>query len=153
MVTSTFGVGADFDERLMSGMARAGGGHGYFIREARGIGDLLTSELAESLEVVARGASLSIDVPHGARVELLSDFDARQESETTTVRLGNLVSGQSTTIVLKVTLPDGAEGEQAVLAIRAGAQEGSLDAPTVDVRWTWASHERTTRSRETRLSI
>ena len=59
VVTSTFGVGADFDERLMSGMARAGGGHGYFIREARQIGDLLTSELAESLEVVARGASLS----------------------------------------------------------------------------------------------
>ena len=142
VVTSTFGVGADFDERLMSGMARAGGGHGYFIREARQIGDLLTSELAESLEVVARRASLSIEAPRGAKVELLNDFDARQESETTTVRLGNLVSGQSTTIVLKVTLPDGIEGEQAVLTIRAGAEEGALDAPPVEVRWTWASHER-----------
>ena len=72
VVTSTFGVGADFDEQLMSGMARAGGGHGYFIQHARQIGDLLTSELAESLEVVARGASLSIHAPQGARVELLS---------------------------------------------------------------------------------
>ena len=126
----------------MSGMARAGGGHGYFIQDARQIGDLLTSELAESLEVVARGASLSIHAPQGARVEVLSDFDARQEGETTTVRLGNLVSGQSITIVLKVTLPDGVEGEQAVLGIRAGAEEGALDAPPVEVRWTWASHER-----------
>ena len=142
VVTSTFGVGAGFDERLMSGMARAGGGHGYFIQHARQIGDLLTSELAESLEVVARGASLSIHAPKGARVELLSDFDARQEGETTTVRLGNLVSGQSMTIVLKVTLPDGVEGEEAVLTIRAGAEEGALDSPPVEVRWTWASHER-----------
>ena len=142
VVTSTFGVGAGFDELLMSGMARAGGGHGYFIQDARQIGDLLTSELAESLEVVARGASLSIHAPKGAKVELLSDFDARQEGETTTVRLGNLVSGQSMTIVLKVTLPDGVEGEEAVLTIRAGAEEGALDAPPVEVRWTWASHER-----------
>ena len=142
VVTSTFGVGAGFDELLMSGMARAGGGHSYFIQDARQIGDLLTSELAESLEVVARGASLSIQSPKGARVELLSDFDARQEGDTTTVRLGNLVSGQSTTIVLKVTLPDGVEGEEAVLTIRAGAEEGALDAPPVEVRWTWASHER-----------
>ena len=142
VVTSTFGVGADFDERLMSGMARAGGGHGYFIREARQIGDLLTSELAESLEVVARGASLSIDAPKGARAELLSDFDARQEGEKTTVRLGNLVSGQSMTLVLKVTLPDGVEGEDAILTIRAGAEEGALDAPPVEVRWTWVSNER-----------
>ena len=142
VVTSTFGVGADFDEQLMSGMARAGGGHGYFIQHARQIGDLLTSELAESLEVVARGASLSIHAPQGARVEVLTDFDARQEGDATTVRLGNLVSGQSLTIVLKVTLPEGVEGEQAVLGIRAGADEGALDAPPVEVRWTWASHER-----------
>jgi Ca-activated chloride channel family protein len=142
VVTATFGVGNDFDELLMSGMARAGGGHGYFIQHARQIGDLLTSELAESLEVVARGASLSIDAPSGAKVELLSDFDARQDGETTTVRLGNLVSGQSTTIVLKVTLPDGIESEEAVLTIRAGAEEGALEAPPVEVRWTWASHER-----------
>ena len=142
VVTSTFGVGVDFDERLMSGMARAGGGHGYFIQHARQIGDLLTSELAESLEVVARGASLSIHAPQGATVEVLTDFDARQEGDTTTVRLGNLVSGQSITIVLEVTLPEGIEGEQAVLGIRAGAEEGALDASLVEVRWTWASHER-----------
>ncbi len=138
----------------MSGMARAGGGHGYFIEHARQIGDLLTSELAESLEVVARGASLSIHAPQGARVELLTDFDARQEGDTTTVRLGNLVSGQSITIVLKVTLPDGVEGEQAVLGIRAGAEEGALDAPPVEVRWTWASHERNdAQPRETAVDL
>jgi hypothetical protein len=73
---------------------------------------------------------------------VLSDFDARREGDTTTVRLGTLVSGQSVTVVLRVTLPDGVEGDQAVLGIRAVADEGVLDAPPVDVRWTWASHAR-----------
>ena len=154
VVTSTFGVGADFDELLMSGMARAGGGHGYFIQHARQIGDLLTSELAESLEVVARGASLSIHAPQGARVEVLTDFDAQQEGDTTTVRLGSLVSGQSMTVVLRVTLPHGIEGEQAVLGIRAFADEGVLDAPPVDLRWTWASHARNdAQPRETAVDL
>ena len=34
VVTSTFGVGADFDEQLMSRIASAGGGHFYFIEQA-----------------------------------------------------------------------------------------------------------------------
>ena len=58
------------------------------------------------------------------------------------------------TIVLKVTLPDGVEGEQAVLGIRAGADEGALDAPPVEVRWTWASHQRNdAQPRETAVDL
>jgi Ca-activated chloride channel family protein len=154
VVTSTFGVGSDFDEVLMSGMARAGGGHGYFIQHARQIGDLLTSELAESLEVVARGVSLSIHAPQGAKVEVLTDFDAQQDGDTTTIRLGTLVSGQSVTVVLRVTLPEGVEGDHAVLEIRAGTSEGVLDAPPVDVRWMFASHERNdVQPRETAVDL
>ena len=65
LVTSTFGVGGDFDERLMSAMARAGGGHGYFIQRARQVGDLLTSELGESLEVALENGD------YGAIIDLM----------------------------------------------------------------------------------
>ncbi|MGQ0714871.1 MAG: vWA domain-containing protein [Gemmatimonadaceae bacterium] len=58
--TTTFGVGADFDERLLRDMARAGQGHFYFIETAAQIPDLLTSEVGEALDVVARRAVLRI---------------------------------------------------------------------------------------------
>src|SRR3954453_4201498 len=49
--TTTFGIGADFDEVLLQGMADAGGGHFYFVRDAATIRDHISSEVGETLEV------------------------------------------------------------------------------------------------------
>ena len=54
IATSTFGVGEDFDERLLRDMAHEGGGNFYFIETPAQIPDLLTSEIGEALEVVVR---------------------------------------------------------------------------------------------------
>ncbi len=67
IATSTFGVGADFDERLLRGMADASGGRFYFIERPAQIPDLLTSELGELLQVVARDACLTLQLPKGSR--------------------------------------------------------------------------------------
>ena len=140
VVTSTFGVGADFDEELMTGLARAGGGQGYFIQHARQIGDLLTSELAESVEIVARHATMTVTPPEGASVEVLSDFDASSDARRVRVQLGNLVSGQSMPVVLKVTFPDGSEGQALTMSVRVGADDEALRAEAAEVTWTFASH-------------
>src|SRR5687768_1546758 len=65
VATSTFGVGADFDERLLRDMALEGGGNFYFISAPEQIPDLLTSELGEALEVVARRAAIEVLMPLG----------------------------------------------------------------------------------------
>ena len=77
MSTTTFGVGQDFDEVLLQAMADAGGGHFYFIADAAGIRDYVTSEVGETLEVVARDVSLEVDAPDGVQVESLSPFPTR----------------------------------------------------------------------------
>ena len=56
IATSTFGVGADFDETLLARIATEGGGHFYYIENAQQIPDLLASELGETLDVVAHDA-------------------------------------------------------------------------------------------------
>jgi Ca-activated chloride channel family protein len=63
VATSTFGVGADFDERLLRDMAHEGGGNFYFIEAASQIPAMLTGELGEALAAVCRGA----DVGDGAQ--------------------------------------------------------------------------------------
>ena len=141
VVTTSFGVGADFDEELMTGLARAGGGNGYFIQHARQIGDLLTSELAEAIELVARRATMTVAPPPGANVEVLSDFDATVDGGGTRIQLGNLVSGQSLAVVLKVTFPTGAEGGRQTMRVRVDADESALQAAPVELAWTFASHE------------
>src|SRR4029079_6740172 len=91
--TSTFGVGDDFQEALLQGMAQAGGGHFRDIADAAAIADHLASEIGESLEVVARDVELRLTLPDGVRIESLGAFPAIRAAGGTVVALGDLVSG------------------------------------------------------------
>src|SRR6185369_4410647 len=78
VTTSTFGVGADFDEALLQSMADAGGGHFYFIEHAAQIQDHIATEVGELLQVVARDVSLEVTAPDGVVVTTLSPYQLEQ---------------------------------------------------------------------------
>jgi hypothetical protein len=78
--TTTFGVGDDFDEVLLQAMATAGGGHFYYIASAAAIQDLITSEVGETLDVVARDVVVEVAAPAGIQVESLSPYPTRERA-------------------------------------------------------------------------
>ena len=107
--TSTFGVGADFDEALLQAIADAGGGHFYYISHPDQIPDFITSELGELLETVARG--VEIDVKHDAALEIepLSPIVAKAAVPgELKILVGDLVAGQDVELVLRVAFPPAA---------------------------------------------
>ena len=128
ITTSTFGIGADFDEVLLSRLATQGGGHFYYVEKAGQIPDFLASELGEALEVTARDVVFEIAGSPGAQVELLNDLPAEpvevaggsasrrwQEKEKgigkqmrkgLRVRLGDLVADQELTLTLAVRVQE-----------------------------------------------
>ena len=110
IVTTTLGMGEDFDEQLMTAMAVAGGGHGYFIRETRQTGDLLTSIIGEALEVVASGVTLVVELPSGMEAEVLGAFTSDASAGGLRVSVGQLVSGQELPNRPDDHVPDGAGG-------------------------------------------
>jgi Ca-activated chloride channel homolog len=140
--TSTFGVGADFDERLLRDMASAAGGHFYFIEFPAQIPDLLTSELGEALEVVMRGAVLEVVLPSGARAESLHRYRVRRREDSNELRveLGDLVSEQEVSVVVKLEFPTGESGAQTGVIVSFTDREGGVFAPSEALRWTWAGH-------------
>lgn len=71
--TSTFGVGRDFDEFLLTGLAEAGGGHFYFVESAQQIPDYLSSELGELAAIVARDVTVGINVSGHARLWCINE--------------------------------------------------------------------------------
>ena len=140
--TSTFGVGVDFDERLLRDMAQAGSGNFYFISSAEQIPDLMTSELGEALEVVVRRAALELSLPHGATAKPLQSFRhfyAGGDRELH-IELGDLVSGQQMDVVVEIELDGGLEGADATVDVVATSR--ASDGPTVRAhqRWLYASH-------------
>ena len=92
--TTTFGVGADFDEKLLRRMAEAGGGNFYFIETAAQIPDFLAGEVGDMLEVTVPEAALVVEAGVDVVVESLNGFPSRREGGAWRIELGALLSGQ-----------------------------------------------------------
>jgi Ca-activated chloride channel family protein len=142
--TSTFGVGNDFDERLLQEIADAGGGHFYYIADAPQIRDAITSEVGETLEVVARDVNLEITARDDIRIEPISPYKAGAGGNRTVVSLGDLGSEQVVEVVLRLSFPYGLLGREtgAIVALtdRDGVfgQGGPGQTEPVRLAWTYA---------------
>lgn len=135
--TSTFGVGEDFDEALLGGMADAGGGQYRFIGRAEEIPTLIRSEVGELLEVTARGVVLRVRGPEGLRVECLSPFPLDRGSRETAIHLPDMVADQAVRLVLAFGFPLGEVGREAGIELLLADREGRLAASTT-LTWAYA---------------
>src|SRR3954453_10330895 len=129
--TTTFGVGNDFDEVLLQGMATAGGGNFYYISDQRQIVDYITSEVGEALDVVARDVKLEVVTPEGVPVESLSEFPFVTRDGRTVVSLGALVAEQVVEIVLRLNFPYGEVGRETGAVMSIGDE-------SVPLTWAYA---------------
>ncbi len=138
IATTTFGVGDDFDERLLREIAHESGGQFYFIETPRQIPDLLTSELGEALEVVHRDALVQVTLPSGAECELLNRYRSSQAvgDNTLRVQLGDVTSGQELLLVVRLTFPDDREG--ATTGVRVNI--AGVDAVEQEQSWRYETH-------------
>ncbi len=138
IVTSTFGVGADFDEDLLQQLAEQSGGHFYLIESPAQIPDLLTSELGEALEVVARDANLAVQLPAGMRAAPLTRLDSCATDGGIRIGLGDPVSGQELEVVIRVDVPAIPLGQAAGVRITLADRDGVLASPPQGATWTGA---------------
>lgn len=139
--TSTFGVGEDFDERLLRGMADASAGNFYFLEAPEQIPDLLASELGETLEIVTRDAVLEVTLGPGMTAEPLNRFRFDREGSRLRVHLGHLVSNQELDVVVKLGFPRGTANDRVTATFTVTDPAGTVEAQPLEVRWTWADHE------------
>ena len=144
--TSTFGLGADFDEELLTSLASRGGGHFYFIEQPQQIPDFLASELGEVLEVVARDVVFEMTAGEGASIVLLNGLPVEQvgaeANRGARVRLGDFVAEQEMTLILAVTISAHTEGQSAVVDCRVRDRGGVLFAEPMRVEWSAVPAER-----------
>ena len=141
IATSTFGVGNDFDERLLRDMAREGGGHFYFIESPAQIADMLTSELGEALETVIRRAVLQLSFPRGVEAAPLNPLrhtQIRGDNELR-IELGDLVSAQEVRVVIRAKFPHGELGQTMVVRGQLSGEDGPV-GEGAELSWCYASH-------------
>lgn len=110
IAVSSLGVGEDFNESLMQGMAEQGGGFYGFVADSERLAEIFTRELEQAAGTVARGVALTLTLPPSVKdVEVLGLATTR-EGNTVHVPLYDLAGGQSARVVVKLTLETAGAG-------------------------------------------
>jgi Ca-activated chloride channel homolog len=109
VVTTTLGFGSNFDEDLLIGMARAAGGHFYFIQTPDDAANVFEIEAESLAEVASQNLTVTLTPAKGGPTavgELLSDY--RTESKAggaVVVAMGDAFRGEDKTLAIEVAVP------------------------------------------------
>jgi Ca-activated chloride channel family protein len=122
IATTTIGVGVDFDEMLLSGMAEAGGGAFQYIAHPSELRVFFEHEIGDLLDVVAIRPRLRITFPHGMHAHLINAFPVERTGGTFHIDLRDLAGGDDVALVFDITTAPG--------------EERSRLAPTMQIVWT-----------------
>lgn len=135
-ITSTFGIGADFDEELLSRIATEGGGHFYFIEKAKQIPDLFASELGDTLEVVARDVVFEVACDPGVEAMILNELPSEQAEGRLRAKCGDLVADQELMLIVAVAFKGAhPEGTHLGVQCRVADRDHVLFTEPVSVTW------------------
>jgi Ca-activated chloride channel family protein len=105
IITTTIGVGADYNEDLMTAVADNGGGNYYFLKDSSEIASALNREVSQMMATVAKQVSIVIEVAGGAKVERVHGWLTMDDGKTKIVRLSELFAGQSRSVLCELSLP------------------------------------------------
>ena len=129
---SSLGIGLDFDESYMAGVARAGHGNFGFVKDSPALATFLKRELEETSSTVIENATVHVKLPRGVTFSRASGADARTlPSGELELKLGALFSGDERRVLLELDA-DLAPGDASTFETHAawdkvGAAHASVD--------------------------
>jgi len=103
---STFGVGLDYNETLMTDMAETGAGNYYFIDAPDKMTSIFNNELNGLLNVAAQNAELKIKLPKGITIQKSYPLKFLQNGDEITVKLRDLSSEETKATLFTFRIDD-----------------------------------------------
>jgi len=140
--TSCLGIGDDYDERLLETIASESRGHSYHVETAVQIADILTSELGEALETVARDVVIHVQPEGKVSVKTLNRYPlVANAGRSVSLQLGDLAARQEVSLVFALKFAAGERGTGLSVTFMVSDATGTLSMPDVNIAWTFADHE------------
>ncbi|MGC4094927.1 MAG: VWA domain-containing protein [Polyangiaceae bacterium] len=128
-VLSTVGIGSDFDENVMTALARQGAGAFYYLAKLETLPQLLSAELKTAGETYAQRAELHFKLGSGVKLVSASNSPFTQTGDTAVVSLGGLYGEytQQLWLTLQVPTKDLGERELGSLSVRYTRDERAFE--------------------------
>lgn len=108
---SAVGVGLDFNEFLMNGLADAGTGNYYYLRDATELSSVFAREFDAARSTVVSGLAVQIDPAPGVRVVDAAGYPLETNGTRTIFRPGALFAGQERRVWVTFNVPQQTVGE------------------------------------------
>jgi Ca-activated chloride channel family protein len=128
VTTSTYGLGHRFNEDLMVGMARRGGGNHYYGETAADLFEPFAEEFDFISNLYARHVRLSLAAAQGVTIRLLNDYPVDGDGVMPVIRLPDIAFGAEAWALVEMEVPAGlaATGAASLLqaAVTAATPEG-----------------------------
>jgi len=100
---SSFGIGSDFNEQLMTHLAEYGNGNYYFINNPDNIPTQLAAELNGLLSTVAQNLQLNLQVPENEyTVEKVYGGNFTFLNNTVSINIGNVTAEETHPVLIKL---------------------------------------------------
>jgi len=110
--TSSFGIGADFDEDLMKGIAEYGNSHYFYLQEAEQIERFVAAALGALLGSLGKEGILKIRGKNGCVVNKIYNYDILKGAV-----IGDIKAGNTKSILVDINFtPDSKVDEEEILA-------------------------------------
>lgn len=101
---STFGLGNDYNEDLMTSMAESGMGNYYFISNAENMAGIFEKELHGLQEVIAQNATLEITVPENVNIQKVYGYRFDQVGRKLTIPIHNIFAEERKGVLIKFNI-------------------------------------------------
>ena len=139
---TTIGLGLDYNEDLMTQLARKSDGNHMFAENATDLARAFDREFGDVLAVVAQDVTVTIRCAKGVRAVRVLGREADIAGQTVTATLNQLYSDQMKYVLLEVELPPGRAGRELRVAsvdvsyANMGTKTTDRLGSTVSVRFT-----------------
>jgi len=110
VTVSTLGVGAEYNEALMTEIATQGKGRFYHVQSADEIVPYMTGELGEAADLAARDVKIHIQLPKGAAlIPLSAAYTCEIINNKAVISIGDIPADLEVEVPLRLTLFSGKE--------------------------------------------
>ncbi len=127
---TTVGVGLEFDEEIMAGIAIAGRGNYHFVEHAHDLGPLFVAELGSLGETILTSGSLRIEPADGIEILDVIGYQLDRDGRAVVIPVGDLRRGARTKVVLRIRATVGAETVKELAEVRWTFEELGRGART-----------------------
>lgn len=114
---SSIGVDVDYNERLMSAIAREANGRHYFSETGANLEQIFDQELDSLVTAVAKQAKLIVELAPGVRVGEVFDRSYNLVDRRVIVPMGTFAAEEEKTFLVRLDVPKSPAGERPIASV------------------------------------